>query len=87
MLNTHHFVGRRNRSTRWYYPNGIPLCPSHHTFGLQSAHQHPSWFQKEMLLVWGDKWLEDLEEQSLKVCKASFEEVKAYLKGETDNYC
>lgn len=43
-LNAHHVIGRRNRNLRWDLDNGIALCPKHHTFGTESAHQDPLWF-------------------------------------------
>jgi len=44
--NAHHVIGRRNRTLRWDLENGIILCPLHHTFGRESAHQDPLWFAK-----------------------------------------
>ena len=49
-LNSHHIVGRRNRTLRWDLRNSVCLCVSHHKFGLQSAHEDPLWFKE---------WLED----------------------------
>jgi hypothetical protein len=49
-LNSHHIVGRRNRTLRWDCRNGVSLCVSHHKFGLESAHEDPLWFKE---------WLED----------------------------
>lgn len=49
-LNSHHLIGRRNLSTRWDLRNACLLCPACHTFGNNSAHQNPIWF---------DTWLED----------------------------
>lgn len=49
-LNSHHIVGRRNRTLRWDCRNGVCLCVSHHKFGLESAHEDPLWFKE---------WLED----------------------------
>jgi len=49
-LNSHHIVGRRNRTLRWDLRNGVCLCVSHHKFGLESAHEDPLWFKE---------WLED----------------------------
>lgn len=86
-INIHHFVGRRSLSTRWYIPNGIPLCPSHHTFDYKSAHQSPEHFRETILELWGEKWLTDLMKQSNKVCKSDFETVKKYLEGKLKNYC
>ena len=49
-LNSHHIVGRTNRTLRWDVKNGVSLCVSHHKFGRQSAHEDPLWFKE---------WLED----------------------------
>ena len=49
-LNSHHIVGRRNRTLRWDCRNGVALCPLHHLFGLESAHEDPLWFRE---------WLEE----------------------------
>lgn len=84
--NPHHYVGRRNRATRWYIENGILLCALHHTFGIKSAHQDPEWFRKQILDIWGNKWLKDLVKRSNKVCKSDYETVKDYLEGNRNNY-
>jgi len=64
--NIHHYIGRRNLAVRWYPPNGVPLCPSHHVYGIQSAHQNPLWFQDKMIVLRGQYWLDDLRNQSNK---------------------
>ena len=56
-INIHHIVGRRNLATRWSVNNGVSLCALHHTFGIQSAHQHPVWFLDEMTARRGMPWL------------------------------
>jgi hypothetical protein len=84
-LNSHHYIGRRSMATRWWLPNGICLCPKCHTFGTQSAHQHPEWFRSEMLKIRGNLWLKDLMKRD-KVIKTSFESVMSYLKGENKDY-
>ena len=43
-LQTHHVIGRRNLQVRWYIDNLVCLCSLHHTFGIKSAHQDPTWF-------------------------------------------
>jgi len=86
-LHPHHYIGRRNKATRWYLENGICLCASQHTLSLWSAHQNPEWFRKEMLNIRGDKWLKDIIIQSNKVFKGEYTIVKKYLDGEIDNYC
>jgi len=49
-LNSHHIIGRRNKTTRWDLRNGCCLCVKHHMFGIQSAHEDSPWF---------DKWLQE----------------------------
>ena len=46
LLNSHHIIGRVNRSLRWDLQNGVCLCVKHHEFGIQSAHQDPQWFME-----------------------------------------
>lgn len=70
-LNAHHYVGRRNRSTRYYIPNGVVLCAKHHTFGTQSAHQDPEWFRQKMIKKRGEDWMKDLVKQSNKIYKST----------------
>lgn len=86
-LHQHHFYGRVNRATRWYIPNGFCLSAKRHTMGIWSAHQAPEWFRNKALELRGQEWLDNLKKQSLKVFKGSFEDVKRYLDGETNNYC
>lgn len=85
-LHPHHFVGRRNRATRWYLPNGILLSASKHKLSLWSAHENPEWFRGQMLDIRGKKWLDDVIKQSNKVFKGNYETVLKYLNGEIDNY-
>lgn len=85
-LHSHHYIGRRNRATRWYLPNGICLSALRHTMGVNSAHENPEWFRVCMLEIRGKKWLEDIYRQSNKICKATYEEVLKYLNGEEKNY-
>lgn len=86
ILNAHHYIGRRNRATRWYLPNGIPLCPGHHTFGIKSAHQDPEWFRQECLQLYGEIWLEDIVKESNKIFKGTYDEVLRHLEGGIDRY-
>lgn len=87
VLNSHHYIGRRNRSTRWYLPNGICLSVARHKFSTKSAHEDPEYFRKMMLEIRGKKWLKDIYKQSNKPCKATYEEVLKYLNGDSNNYC
>ena len=63
-LNSHHIIGRRHMATRWYIPNGICLCVTHHLFGNDSAHQNSVWFLKEVIKLRGQKWLDIIYEKS-----------------------
>ena len=82
-LNTHHYVGRRNRSTRYYILNGVLLCVKHHTFGKKSAHSDPEWFRTQMLKKRGKAWLDDLNKQKEKIYNPH--DYKKILK-ELENY-
>ena len=85
-INIHHIVGRRNKSTRWYRGNGVPLCAGHHTFFEVSAHQHPLWFRNEMIRSRGEDWERDLNAESNKIWSKDFNKVKQYLNWEVDSY-
>lgn len=50
-LHPHHLEGRRTMSCRYLLGNGVLLCASHHTMGLDSAHNSPIWFEEKMLNV------------------------------------
>lgn len=85
-INTHHFIGRRNRALRWYIPNGIPLCPGCHTFKAQSAHQDSPWFTDYMRSFRGDDWHKDLTGRRNTIFKGTYEQVYKYLIGEAETY-
>ena len=87
-ISAHHFYGRRNRSTRWYIPNGIALCENHHTGNRYSAHGSPAWLQNEMVKIRGEEWLDDLIERAARIFKwqKHLPEIKAYLKNELEDY-
>lgn len=78
-LNSHHIVGRRNKTLRWDLRNGVCLCVAHHKFGLQSAHEDPLWFRE---------WLEEnrwedyayLYTVKENITKRSIEDLKLLLK-------
>lgn len=45
VLHCHHYYGKRSRPLRWFVPNGIMLCPSHHKMSSEwSAHETPELF-------------------------------------------
>lgn len=85
-LHPHHFWGRRIRATRWLLENGICLCASHHTMGLQSAHESPAWFIKYMRDLRGEEWYKSLEIQSNQKFKGTYQQVLDYLNGDKENY-
>jgi hypothetical protein len=87
-LTAHHFYGRRNRATRWWIPCGIPLCKNHHTGNKMSAHLNPAWFQKTMVKIRGEEWLDDLIERAAIIFKwqKHLEEIKDYLLGRREDY-
>ena len=84
-LHAHHLVGRRNRSTRWYIPNGYALCPLHHTFGSQSAHQNAPMFDEMCQEDW-DRF-RDVVDKGKKIVKdIDVDKVKSHLRGELEYY-
>jgi hypothetical protein len=85
-LNSHHFYGRKNKSTRYWLENGICLCFSCHTGSVFSAHESPSWFEKEMLKIRGELWFKDLTKRWNKISKPECDSVKKYLNGEKNDY-
>lgn len=87
-LSSHHFYGRRNRSTRWWVPNGVCLCDYHHTNGVWSAHRNPAWFQNKMVDIRGKKWLDGLIQRASIVFKwqKRLVEIKEYLRREREDY-
>lgn len=85
-LNSHHFIGRRYYSLRWWLPNGVCLSVSKHKFDIWSAHENPEWFTRQMLDRRGQKWLNELKVRSNLIFKGSYERVKDYLDGKREDY-
>lgn len=85
-LHSHHFIGRRHRSLRWWLPNGVCLSASKHTMSIWSAHENANWFRSEMLDRRGKKWLDDLVKRSNVIFKGTFQQVKDYLDEKTEDY-
>ena len=85
-LNSHHFIGRRYRSLRWWLPNGVCLSSSSHTLSCWSAHENANWFRSEMLDRRGKKWLDDLVKRSNVIFKGTYQEVLDYLEGKREDY-
>ena len=87
-LNCHHVVTRRNQWGRWYIPNGVLLCPTHHKFSVTcSAHQAPpSIFLCIPINI--EDWFVLLDRQTNGRGPFVFEEAKieAHLKGEAYGY-
>ena len=79
--NPHHVIGRRNLTLRHDVRNGCLLCPLHHTFGRESAHQDPVWFIHWFATNRPDDYnylFEKREELSTKVdYEKRFEELKS----------
>lgn len=44
-LDTSHFKGRRNRSTRWHPDNCAALCKPRHRFFHDNPDEHAAWFR------------------------------------------
>ncbi len=79
LLNVHHYFGRRNRATRWWIPNAVVLCYTHHKGGVKSAHENPEWFREVMKQKRGDKWLKDLIKRSNVIFKGTYQEMEKHI--------
>jgi hypothetical protein len=80
-LDSHHYIGRRNRNLRWDLRNGFCLCSGCHTMKAQSAHQDPEWFREWALKLRGQIWLDYIIEKSRVSCMASKQDYDEILKG------
>lgn len=85
-LHPHHQIGRRHRSLRWWLPNGVCLCASHHTMGLWSAHENPEWYRTQMLDIRGLEWLRELQKRANLPFKGTYQQVLDYLEGRSEDY-
>lgn len=74
-INVHHIISRANRATRWEIKNGVPLCALHHTFGTQSAHNHPLWFREIMIGMRGVEWEKDLIKKGNEIWDGDYKKV------------
>jgi hypothetical protein len=91
-LNCHHVITRRNQWGRWFIPNGLVLCPTHHKFSITcSAHQAPTGVflcQGVFTFVELWDWFMALDEQTNG--RGSFvfdeEQIEAHLKGIARGY-
>ncbi len=86
ILNSHHFIGRRNMALRWWIPNGVCLTVGEHTMGVFSAHENPEWFRDQMLDIRGTKWLKELKQRNNRIFKGSYWQVLDYLQGKREDY-
>ncbi len=69
-LNTHHIFSRSNKSVRWYIPNGITLCATHHVLSSSfSAHKAPAEFIEWIKEKRGLRWYEDLRKRAKQIKK------------------
>lgn len=85
-LNSHHIVGRKNLSIRWWIPNGICLCVSCHMFDKSSAHENSIYFLEWLKNTKGEKFIKELKNKSRIVYGfvEHYEEVLDYLLIEKD---
>lgn len=83
----HHFRTKKHGfSVRWYIPNGIPLCRQHHNAHVYSAHLKPDWFNTQVKAMKGQEYIDEMEHQSNKIFKGTYEEVLDHLEGKINNY-
>lgn len=84
----HHIHHRHNHSVRWWIPNGAALCDECHTNGPYSAHKNPAGFMREIRILRGQEWENELIERTAKIFKwqKHLESIKKYLKGEISDY-
>ena len=75
-LHAHHIVGRKNMSLRWDLRNRIWLCPTHHTFGIISAHNSPRWFMEEFFKKIRPSDYKYLKEKEINIVKVTREYVE-----------
>lgn len=85
-LNSHHYYGKKSRSTRYWLDNGICLCYQCHKGGSHSAHESPEWFRSEILKYKGNLWLKKLTNRWNKISKPEYNSVLKYLNGEQKDY-
>ena len=45
-MNAHHLIPFSKKYEKWNHDvdNGVMLCPTHHMWGIDSAHKNPFWF-------------------------------------------
>lgn len=79
ILNVHHYFGRLNRATRWWIPNAVVLCYSHHKGTRWSAHENPEWFRAKMKKLRGNQWFRDLNKRSNEIFKGTYQEMEKHI--------
>lgn len=75
----HHYYNKKNKSVRWFIPNGCCLCFRCHTASDYSAHLAPDWFKSRILRIRGGKWLELLTEKKNEVWDGDKDKINKYL--------
>ena len=55
-LQVHHYIGRRNRATRWVMGNLFCVCSGCHTLRRDSFHQDPMWGMEHARQIRGGFW-------------------------------
>lgn len=80
-LNAHHIFSRSKRSTRWYVPNGVTLCVTHHVFSSSfSAHKTPAEFVEWIKELKGEEWYQELRAKANEIDKRPMDEISSELK-------
>ncbi len=86
VLNSHHIVGRVNRTTRWDLRNCVVLCYRHHVGGKESAHEDIEWFRNWCIENRKEDW-EYVQAKKNQITKLTnpmrrelLKELKAYIK-------
>jgi hypothetical protein len=87
-INTHHTTTRRNKWGRWFIPNGVALCPSHHKFSVTcSAHQAPTNLFYRYRFMDLTSWWDILSKQTDRPKGLiDYEAVERHLEGKQDGY-
>jgi hypothetical protein len=80
----HHFYGRRNKATRWYLPNAIPLTHEEH---MRLHSEETELMENIIISKLGTIWFEELRKTAQRTAKYfTYEEVLAHLQGKTEHY-
>ena len=83
-LQTHHYIGRRNRALRWVQANLFCLCSGCHTLRRDSFHQDPIWGREQAIRLRGVAWEAKLTALKNCVNKLSYDENLAMLTMDID---